>query len=162
MRTIIAAALLAWCCNAMAGDLPDLGEPAPLGRYELTKGQIAAETGYMALLYVDYRQTMDIRGWCGRNAGWNDSGNPNVTYHEDGLVTAENGAWCHRYETNPLLGRHPSDVRIRNYFALSAVTHLAVAKALPSEYRPYWQGAGIIWQLAYVIRNRRIGLSTNF
>jgi hypothetical protein len=67
VKNIITAALFVWCSSAMAGDLPDLGEPSP-GRYEWSKGQIAAETAFVALMYVDYQQTMDISGGCDGNA----------------------------------------------------------------------------------------------
>jgi hypothetical protein len=157
MKNTIAAVLFVWCSSAIAGDLPDLGEPSP-GRYELSKGQIAAETAFVALMYVDYRQTMDIRGWCDRN----NVGAGKATYHADGTVTWENGASCDAYEGNPLLGEHPSDARIRNYFVGATLAHVAIAKALPTEYRPYWQGAGILLQLVTVIKNKQIGMSANF
>lgn len=153
MRKILI--LLAFCANAMAGDLPDLGEPT-LGRYELSKGQIVAETGFVALMYVDYRQTMDIKSFCSRRqalaigSGAGSGG------------AAANDETCGLHETNPFLGRHPSDAKIRNYFAGATLAHVAIAKALPTEYRPYWQGAGILVQVVTVIKNRRMGLSVNF
>jgi hypothetical protein len=47
MKNTIAAVLFVWCSSTIASDLPDLGEPSP-GRYELSKGQIAAETAFVA------------------------------------------------------------------------------------------------------------------
>jgi hypothetical protein len=162
MKNIIAAALFVWCSGAMAGDLPDLGEPSP-GRYELSKGQIAAETAFVALMYVDYRQTMDIRGWCDRNTSWRNGNQTGlVIHHPDGTVTAGNGSHCDAHEGNPLLGEHPSDARIRNYFVGATLAHVAIAKVLPTEYRPYWLGAGIIMELAQVIKNKQVGLSASF
>jgi hypothetical protein len=157
MKNTIAAVLFVWCSGTIASDLPDLGEPSP-GRYELSKGQIAAETAFVGLMLIDYRQTMDIRGWCDRN----NVGAGTATYHADGTVTWENGASCEAYEGNPLLGEHPSDARIGNYFVGATLAHVAIAKALPTEYRPYWQGAGILLQLVTVIKNKQIGLSVNF
>lgn len=160
MKNIIAAVLFSWCCNALAGDLPDLGEPS-LGRYELSNGQIAAETAFVGLMLVDYRQTMDINGWCDRNTGWQkDAGF--VLRQPDGSYTSTSDKRCDVAETNPLLGEHPSDVRIRNYFVGVGLAHVVIAKALPTEYRPYWIGAGIAVQLYTVLKNRKLGLSVNF
>ena len=64
------------------------------------------EYAFAAMLLVDYGQTRDIRN------------------HPD------------RYETNRLLGPHPSDVRIRNYFLTAAVVHPVVTHLLPEQYRP--------------------------
>jgi hypothetical protein len=157
MKNTIAAVLFVWCSSAIAGDLPDLGEPSP-GRYELSKGQIAAETAFVGLMLIDYRQTMDIRGWCERN----NPGAGRAIRHPDGSVTFTNGTKCKASESNPLLGDMPSDSRIRNYFIGATLAHVAIAKALPTEYRPYWQGAGILLQLVTVIKNKQIGLSVNF
>lgn len=154
MRTIITLIFAVFCTNAMAGDLPDLGEPT-LGRYELTKGQIAAETAYMALWYVDYRQTKDIKNYCMRQ-------HPGGTPGPNGVVTYANGDFCVPYESNLFLGSHPSDAKIRNYFIGVGLAQFAITKALPSDYRPYWIGAGIAVQLYTVIKNRQLGLQFSF
>jgi hypothetical protein len=147
-------ALLLLPLLARAGDLPDLGQPA-FGRYELSPGQLAAETAYLALWYVDYRQTMDIKNYCLRQ-------HPGGTRGPNGIVTYPNGDFCVPYESNLLLGSHPSDAKIRNYFLGLGIAHVAVTKVLPTEYRPYWLGAGIAVQLYTVIKNKRMGLTVNF
>lgn len=154
MKTIITLIFAVFCANAAASDLPDMGEPA-LGRYELTKGQALAETAYMALWYVDYRQTMDIKNYCKRL-------HPNRTADANGIIWFDNGGYCEPYESNLLLGPHPSDSRIRNYFLGFGLAQFAITKALPSEYRPYWIGAGIAVQLFTVIKNRQLGLHFTF
>jgi hypothetical protein len=155
MKTIIALILVAFGSNSFAGDLPDVDEPT-LGRYDLTRAQVAAETAFVALMYIDYRQTLDIRDFCKRRF-------PGVgTVNADGSVTDGTTVYCSVHETNPGLGKHPSEARIRNYFAGVTIAHIAIAKTLPTEYRPFWQGAGIIMQLSQVIKNKKFGLSVNF
>ncbi len=72
----------------------------------------------------------------------------------------KNHDWA--YETNPLLGKHPSDNRIRNYFVGSAIIHTAVMYHLPPEWRKKAQYATIALQVAVIIRNKRMGLHFQF
>lgn len=66
------------------------------------------------------------------------------------------------YETNPLLGRHPSDAKIVAYFVGAGFGHYAVAKALPSEYRAAWQYGWAALEITTIIRNRKLNLRFNF
>jgi hypothetical protein len=151
MKTILI--LLAFCTSAFAGDLPDMGEPDH-SRYKLSTGQTVAESAFVGLMYTDYRQTKDIKGWCVRhNAGQG-------VHHADGTVTWD-GGYCDVHETNALLGKNPSDARIRNYFIGGTALHAGIAKALPNEWRPWWIGGGIVLQLHQVIKNKQFGLSIN-
>jgi hypothetical protein len=86
----------------------------------------------LATLAVDYKQTLDIKNHPGM------------------------------YERNPLLGDHPSDVRIRNYFALAAIGSVATIYLLPSEYRKYFIGGVLTVELIAIGNNKSIGLRTNF
>jgi|GEM_PF-2078175 len=43
------------------------------------------------------------------------------------------------YETNPLLGRDPSDARLLTVCVGAVAVHAAVAVALPTKWRRYWQ-----------------------
>lgn len=154
MKTIITLILVALCSNSIANDLPDMGEPT--SRYDLTKGQLVAETAFAGLMLIDYRQTLDIKGFCRRRF-------PNVgTENADGSVTDGNKVYCNVYETNPGLGKNPSDTKVTLYFGGLTLAHVAIAKALPNEWRPAWIGAGILMQLHQVIKNKKFGLSVNF
>jgi hypothetical protein len=53
MRRVITLLLAVFCSNSFSDDLPDLGGPAP-SRYELSKGQIAAEAAFVAQMVIDY------------------------------------------------------------------------------------------------------------
>lgn len=86
----------------------------------------------LGTLYVDYKQTKDIKNHKGM------------------------------YETNPLLGRHPSDVRIRNYFLLAGVGHTALVYNMRPDMRRKVQYATIALQLAVILHNKQIGLNYEF
>lgn len=92
----------------------------------------ARQAAFWTLLAIDYGQTRDIKN------------NPGM------------------YETNPLLGKHPSDERIRNYFIGAAIGHAAIAYVLPREYRVAWQWVWIGVEAGYVAHNYNIGLRTDF
>lgn len=66
------------------------------------------------------------------------------------------------YETNPLLGRHPSDVKIVSYFIGAGFAHDAITKALPSQYRAAWQFGWAALEIGTIIRNHRLDLRFNF
>lgn len=89
--------------------------------------------GAIAATYVvDYKQTLDIKNHPGM------------------------------YETNPILGRNPSDVKVRNYFIASGLTTLGAVYLLPKKYRPYLIGGVLVLEVAVIGHNKRIGLRTNF
>jgi len=90
------------------------------------------EAAMLAAGLVDYGQTRDIRNHPGM------------------------------YETNPLLGRNPSDARIRNYFLLAGTAHVAVTRLLPRAYRPYWQWSTLAVEVGVVAHNYHIGLRADF
>ena len=85
-----------------------------------------------AFTYRDYRQTLDIK----------------------------NHSWA--YETNPLLGRHPSDNRVRNYFAGMTMLGLSAVYVLPSRYRKYAIGAGLVLEVSVTENNKRLGFKGVF
>ena len=64
------------------------------------------------------------------------------------------------HETNPILGRHPSLGRVDAYMAGTLVLHAAVAYALPSPWRSWWQHVGIAVETGAAAGNAAIGLST--
>jgi hypothetical protein len=57
------------------------------------------------------------------------------------------------YETNPLLGRHPSRARIATFGAVALSSHAIVARLLPQPYRRLWQLAAIGMEVDAVTSN---------
>lgn len=91
------------------------------------------ELAFVGVLTLDYAQTRDIK----------------------------NHDWA--YEKNPLLGKHPSDTRIRNYFVGAAAAHYLIAKELPAGWpRKSWQYGWIALEVAQVVKNKRLGLHFQF
>lgn len=66
------------------------------------------------------------------------------------------------YETNSLMGAHPSDARIRNYFVAASVVHTAIMYNVRPEWRRNLQYATIALEVAVILRNKRIGLHYQF
>ncbi len=90
------------------------------------------ETVYIALDAIDWRQTQDIVR------------HPNL------------------YETNPVLGLHPTNARINAWFAASMATQIAIAYVLPEKWRAAWQYAGIGLEAVMVGNNKHLGLNVKF
>lgn len=88
---------------------------------------------YMTLLTIDYGQTRYIAA------------------HPDEF-----------YETNPLLGRHPTKDEVDRYFVASALVHTAVAHFLPADNRQLFQRFFIGYQAAFVGHNYSIGIKVDF
>ena len=64
----------------------------------------------------------------------------------------------HSYETNRLLGKHPSTGAVRNYFAAAALAHMGLTHLLPEPYRKLFQGASIGIEQGPVRNNLKAGL----
>lgn len=87
---------------------------------------------YTALHLIDWRQTMDI------------------PRHPE------------QYETNVVLGKHPSNSRIHLYFASTLAAHYLIVEALPAEYRAAFQNVTIGVEAGMTQSNFSLGLSASF
>jgi hypothetical protein len=61
-------------------------------------------------------------------------------------------------ETNPLLGKHPTQKQIDKYFMSLAVGTYAVSYILPKKFRGYWQYLQIISEAYCIGSNYSIGI----
>ncbi|MFA6903332.1 MAG: hypothetical protein WC236_09640 [Gallionellaceae bacterium] len=66
------------------------------------------------------------------------------------------------YETNAILGDHPSVDKVDAYFVGMALAHCAIAAALPADYRAAFQYATIGIEVGYVHRNLQLGIGIKF
>jgi len=67
------------------------------------------------------------------------------------------------YETNKILGRHPSVGLVNNYFATSMLTNILLANSLPPEYRKLLHYGTIGLEAFEVGRNKlRFGIGMTF
>ncbi len=107
--------------------------PAHAADRRWTRPQIAAEATFAALVAVDVVQTR-----------WALSHDPRY------------------FESNPLIGDHPSRMRL-SALALSAmVSHALVAHLIPTEYRSGWLAATISVEVAVLGSNFRAGARLRF
>ena len=95
-----------------------------------TREQILLQGAATALTLIDWRQTLYIEE------------NPDKYF-----------------ETNFILGKHPSEGRINTYFALvTGGKILATHYLIPTEWREWWLGANIVIEGYYVHGNFKIGV----
>ena len=70
------------------------------------------------------------------------------------------GPW---HETNPIMGTHPAQASINEYFFATTALHAVVTELLPAgTIRTAWQCAWIGLELGTVERNYRLGIRLNF
>lgn len=96
---------------------------------EWTHGEVAAEATYLTLHVIDWRQTVYI------------------TKHPERL-----------YETNPMLGRRPSESRVNTWFLSMAFAQIGIANLLPRDWRRIWIGSGIVLEASMTAHNEAIGV----
>jgi len=65
-------------------------------------------------------------------------------------------------EGNSILGPHPSNGRINNYFALAIFGHAVISTALPPSPRALWQYLWIGIEANSVYHNHSIGVKMTF
>lgn len=66
------------------------------------------------------------------------------------------------YETNIILGSHPSVGEVNRYMGSTMLLHAGITKSLPSKYRKYWQVFTLGVEIGVVGRNMRFGVKVDF
>ena len=66
------------------------------------------------------------------------------------------------YETNSLLGDHPSTGDVDKHFAAVMLGTIVIADFLPSAYRKTWLGIITAVEVGYVSQNYQIGIRAEF
>jgi hypothetical protein len=97
-----------------------------------TTDQIGKQFSVTGLLFLDYKQTMDIKNKPGY------------------------------YEINPILGRHPKDSAVREYFGAVIIAEPIIADLLPTKYRDFLLNGTLTVEILTVSHNYAIGLSGKF
>lgn len=109
------------------------------------------EATYLALHAIDWAQTREIRPG---NRKCDYSYRTETFYNCTGSIEYR--------ETNPILGNHPTSAQVNLYFAATAIAHVLIADALPSDYRKAFQYVTIGIESAVVVRNYQIGIRVGF
>lgn len=81
-----------------------------------------------------------------------------VDWGQTRYIANSNGRF---YETNPFIGKYPSEDRVDAYFAITGLGLLALAHLLP-EYRTVILGVWLGVELAATGNNYRIGIKVDF
>ncbi len=106
-------------------------------RKNWTPRDTAFEVLFAALVYVDWKQTIEF--------------------------TQNRDKYPNCYETNPLIGHHPTRKRINAVVAGSLLVHAFTAYQLPQPYRGWWQWVWIGVEADVIHTNRVvIGVTTTF
>ena len=66
------------------------------------------------------------------------------------------------YETNKLLGPHPSKKEVDKFFITSIVGHAVISYVLPKDYRQAWQLITLGMHIENAGKNYAIGLRVDF
>lgn len=66
------------------------------------------------------------------------------------------------YETNPLLGRHPTVGDVNRYFVGSFILGGAIANYLNDRHRRWFLGAVTFIEIGFIGHNRSIGIGFSF
>jgi hypothetical protein len=61
------------------------------------------------------------------------------------------------YESNPVLGRNPSDLTVSTYMATMMIGHYLIARLLPQPWRRIWQGVVLGVEAVAVTNNLVVG-----
>lgn len=99
---------------------------------EWTRRDTALQLAYTGVVIADAIQTADIQNY------------PDI----------QEAGWL----AGKALGRNPDTSDTVLYFGTLAISHWMISRALPSKWRPYWQGVGIAVHLDAVISNCDMGL----
>ena len=86
----------------------------------------------------------------------------NILQTIDLLQTLEITRNDNYYETNPILGRDPSDALIFSYFIARGIAHYHTTKMIPEKYRNVWHGANILYNYDVIQDNHNLGIRINF
>ena len=72
------------------------------------------------------------------------------------------GGWTEFEESNPILGKHPSEGRVNSYTAAAGLAVLGVAAAAPKRVRPWVLGAALAVEVYALGAMSRNGVAIKF
>ena len=86
----------------------------------------------------------------------------NVLQGIDMLQTLEIANNDDYYETNPILGKHPSEAHVVAYFIARGIAHYHLTNIVPAKYRNFFHGYNIIYNYNTVKDNHELGIRIGF
>jgi len=112
-----------------------------------TTADTVFETTWQVLNVVDWRQTSNIHNT------FAVSNTDPLTGHQTFAVYEEG---------NKILGKHPKQSSINQYFVTTALLHYTVSRVLPTKGRHTWQAATIVYTLTVVRNNVSVGVKLSW
>jgi len=115
------------------------------------------DTALLVLQVVDWGQTRDIA----------------TRKCEPPYISDYDGSEYLYHETNPILGKHPSEEKVNTYFASSILINYLVAKfdnkknnekfkGKPKKLHKYWNYIGIASETYFITHNYNLGIKIKF
>ena len=86
----------------------------------------------------------------------------NVLQGIDMLQTLEIANNDKYYETNPILGKHPSEFQVVTYFIARGFAHYELLKMIPEKYRNLYHTYNIVYNYDTIRDNHNIGIRIDF
>ena len=75
------------------------------------------------------------------------------------LEIANNDAY---YETNPILGKHPSEAEVVTYFIARGLVHYQATRMIPQRYRNLFHGYNVVYNYNVIRDNHQLGIRIDF
>ena len=75
-----------------------------------------------------------------------------IDYHQTLRIHEYPRAW----ESNPLLGKHPSSARIKTYFPIATLAQFLIADSLETPARNMFLGGLLVLEIGVTSKNRRL------
>ena len=86
----------------------------------------------------------------------------NILQGIDMLQTLEIANNDKYYETNKILGKHPSEAEVVAYFVFRGFAHYHATNIIPQKYRNYFHGYNIIYNYNTIKDNHELGIRIDF
>lgn len=82
-----------------------------------------------------------------------------IDWAQTSNIAAHPDMW---HETNSILGKHPTPIKVDRYFLVMGIAHVAVSNLLPIGLRAPFQNISIVLENGFVSHNLSIGISAGF
>ena len=86
----------------------------------------------------------------------------NVLQGIDMLQTLEIANNDKYYETNKILGKHPSEAEVVTYFTARGLAHYQATRMIPQRYRNFFHGYNIVYNYNVIRDNHQLGIRIDF
>ena len=86
----------------------------------------------------------------------------NVLQGIDMLQTLEIANNDKYYETNKILGKHPSEAEVVTYLIARGLVHYQATRMIPQRYRNFFHGYNVVYNYNVIRDNHQLGIRIDF